>query len=130
MAAEISTVQQEAGQSREEYMAGLLHRITGIGVFAFLALHIIDIWLIGLGPEPFNSFKAFFHLPAARVFHLFLFFGLLFHAINGVRIILLDFWPAFSGFRRDSVYITLIICLLIFIPSSLLILMDAFLSAS
>ena len=106
-----------------------LHGITGVGVFTFLVIHIINIWLVGLGPEPFNTLTIFYRHPAARLVHLFLFFCLLFHAINGIRLIVLDFWPALWQRRRASIWVAAILFLLIFIPGSLLILMDAFLPA-
>jgi len=114
-------------QEREEQIAWLLHRVTGVGIFIFLTLHIVHIWLIGFGPEPFNTITAFLNHPLARILHIFLFFSVLFHAINGIRVIALDFWPALWQYRRQSVNIATTVFLLIFIPSILLILMDAFL---
>ena len=114
-------------QEREEKLAWVLHRVTGIGVFIFLALHIVHIWLIGFGPEPFNTLTAFLNHPLARILHIFLFFSVLFHAVNGIRVIILDFWPTLWQYRRQSVNIATGVFLLIFIPSTLLILMDAFL---
>jgi succinate dehydrogenase / fumarate reductase cytochrome b subunit len=104
-----------------------LHRVTGLGVLIFLTLHIVSIWLVGFGPEPFNTLAWLYRHPAARLLHLFLFFSVLFHAVNGVRIITLDFWPALRRYQRASIWVAAILFLAVFIPSSLLILMDAFL---
>lgn len=116
-----------AHTDREEQWLRILHRITGAGMFIFLALHILHVWLMGLGPEPFNSVAAIFNHPLARLLHVFLFFSVLFHAINGARLIILDTWPALWQYKRRSVNIATLIFLLTFIPSALLIFMDAFL---
>lgn len=115
---------------REEHLANGLHRLTGVGVFLFLALHILHIGLMGLGPERFDEVTRFLTQPAARFLHVFLFFSVLFHAINGVRLILLDFAPGLARYRRHSLYIAALVLALTFIPGALLILMDAFLPAS
>ena len=115
---------------REEQIAWILHRVTGVGMFIFLVLHILHISLIGFGPEPFNTVTAFLNQPLARILHIFLFFSVLFHAVNGIRVIILDFWPALWQYRRQSVNIATAVFLLIFIPSALLILMDAFLPSN
>ena len=117
-------------QEREEQLTWILHRVTGIGVFIFLVLHILHIWLIGFGPKPFNTVTTFLNHPLARILHIFLFFSVLFHAINGIRVIILDFWPVLWQYRRHSVNIATVVFLLIFIPSTLLILMDAFLPSN
>ena len=126
----------------ETQLAQLLHRLTGLGVFLFLAIHLLHIWLVALGPEPFNTITAVFRHPVARLLHLVLFFCVLFHALNGTRVTLLDsnalalrsceetlldFFPGLSRYQRHSIYVTAGLLALIFIPSALVILMDTFL---
>jgi succinate dehydrogenase / fumarate reductase cytochrome b subunit len=113
-------------KGREGHWAWILHRAAGVGVFVFLALHIFDIFLVGFGPEPFNTLAIIYHHPLARIGHIFLFFGVLFHAINGVRITILDFWPQLWKYQRQSVWIVAVIFLALFIPSTIVILVDAF----
>ena len=113
-------------KGREGQWAWILHRLAGIGIFLFLALHIFDIFLIGFGPEPFNTLAVIYHSPLARIGHIFLFFSVLYHAVNGIRIIILDFWPQLWKHQKQSVWVTAVVFLIIFIPSTLLILYDAF----
>ena len=114
-------------QLRDEQIAWLLHRVTGIGLFLFLVLHIIHISLAVFGPEPFNTLTQIFNSPIGPILHVFLFFSVLFHATNGLRVIILDFWPALQPYQRTSIDIATVVFLAIFIPSALLILMDGFL---
>jgi len=105
----------------------ILHRVTGVGMLLFLALHILHIWLMGFGPGIFNAITAVLHHPVGRLLHIFLFFGVLFHAVNGVRMMLVDFIPALERYQRHTIFVSTFIFALVFIPSALLILMDAFL---
>jgi succinate dehydrogenase / fumarate reductase cytochrome b subunit len=64
-----------------------------LGVLAFLLIHIVDTALLGWGPEVFNRVMALYRHPFFRVSEIFLFASVWFHAINGVRVFLVDFWP-------------------------------------
>jgi succinate dehydrogenase / fumarate reductase cytochrome b subunit len=56
----------------------------------FLLLHITDIFLLAFGPNVFNTWLFLFKAPPFRVMEVFLIFGVLFHAVNGLRVILLE----------------------------------------
>ena len=111
-------------RGHEGHWAWILHRAAGVGVFVFLALHIFDIFLVGFGPQPFNALTVFYHTPLARVGHIFLFFGVYLHAINGIRLVIMDFWPKLWKYQRQSVWIVTAIFLLGFIPSTVVIVLD------
>ncbi|GAB4433508.1 MAG: hypothetical protein Kow0031_15100 [Anaerolineae bacterium] len=114
---------------REQIFANRLHRLTGIGLFLFLVLHAVHIGLMAGGPEVFDAVTAPLRHPVARLLHLLLFFCVLAHAINGIRLIALDFAPPLRRFERPLLYAAALLLALAFIPSGLLILMDAFLPA-
>src|SRR6516164_7416451 len=71
----------------------LLHRVAGLGILLFLLVHIVDISLLGFGPKVYNEGIALFGLAIVRVISLGLIAGVLYHSFNGVRIMLIDFWP-------------------------------------
>ena len=108
-------------RGREGQWSWILHRLTGLGIFLFLALHILDIYLILLGPEPFNTLATIYHHPVARVGHIFLFFSLLWHAFNGARITILDFMPHLWKYQRQAVQIQVVVFLAVFVPSTIAI---------
>lgn len=91
-------------RGREGFYAWILHRATGLGVLFFLLLHIFDIFLIGFGPEVFNSLLLIYTASWARVMEVFLLFGLLFHALNGLRIIVQDFVPGLWRYERQLIW--------------------------
>ena len=104
----------------------LLHRITGLGVLLFLLVHIVDITLIGFGPTIYNDAIAIFSTGIIRVISLALIASLLFHAFNGIRIILIDFWPAGYKYQQGMYYIVLAATILLFIPVAYYILAPIF----
>lgn len=93
-----------------------LHRVTGVGVLIFLCLHILDTALIVLGPEQYNAIIALYRLPVFKVMEIGLVACVLFHALNGVRIILIDFWVDLTRFHRRLFAIQMAVFVLLMIP--------------
>ena len=88
----------------EGMVAWLFHRISGVAVWAFVVLHVIDIYLAGSNPAVYNDLLAFYASPVGRVLETLLGAGLLYHALNGARIIVMDFWPAMVRYNRVMWY--------------------------
>lgn len=87
----------------------LLHRVTGMGVLIFLCLHILDTALIVLGPEHYNAIITLYRHPLFRVMEVGLFAAVLFHALNGLRIILMDCWVSLMVFH-ETLFIVQMAC--------------------
>lgn len=96
------------------------HRITGLGVLLFLLLHIVDIFLVNYGPDTFNELLFLYRHPVFRIGEIILVAGLYYHAVNGVRIILIDFWPAAYRYERQLFYGVIAVFLASFIPTAIL----------
>lgn len=96
----------------------LLHRLTGIGVFLFLLIHIVDIAIIGWGPAVFNKLLFLYRAPAFRVGEVALVGSVIFHAVNGVRICIIDFWPQTMAFHRRLTYAVGVVFIVLFIPAA------------
>ena len=79
----------------------MLHRVTGVGVLLFLLAHILDTALIALGPEHYNAIIAIYRLPFFRVGEVGLAAAVLYHALNGIRIIIIDFWPGTTVIQKQ-----------------------------
>ena len=72
----------------------LAHRITGVAVILFLFAHIVDTAVVGWGPEAYERVVAVYHNWVVKLLELGLVAAVLYHAINGVKIMIFDFWPA------------------------------------
>lgn len=103
-----------------------LHRITGIGVIFFLFVHVADTALVALGPEIYDRVVESYHNPVVKSFEIGLAAMVLFHALNGLRIIAVDFFPKLADHQKQlfgmviGLYITLFVPALYFMGKSLL----------
>jgi succinate dehydrogenase / fumarate reductase cytochrome b subunit len=69
------------------------HRASGFLVFIFLLLHIIDVSLINASNELYDEVHELYGNVLLRVFECGLLMALLFHSLNGLRIVIVDFFP-------------------------------------
>ena len=113
-------------RGRDGQWAWLLHRLGGIGILAFLLLHIFDIYLMNLGEDVFSRFLILYTAPVFKVMEVFLIFGVLFHAINGIRIIIIDFWPAATVHERLLFRLGMVLTILVFVPAAVVTLSTFF----
>ncbi len=96
--------------------AWAIHRAAGLGVLAFLLLHIIDIFLVSFGPALFNDLLFIYKAWPFRILEVALLFGLLYHALNGLRIIVADFIPVVAkrSIARNLFYLQIVITGILF----------------
>ncbi len=85
----------------EGMLAWAFHRISGIAVWSFLLLHVIDIFLVGANPEAYDHLLQFYSSPPGRVMETLLGAALFYHALNGMRIVVMDLWPALTAYHRQ-----------------------------
>ena len=79
-------------RGREGMWSWVLHRITGMGIYFFLLVHILDTALVRVSPEAYNAVIGAYQTPFMGVAEVALVAAIVFHAFNGLRIILVDFW--------------------------------------
>ena len=125
----------------------LIHRVTGLGILLFLIIHVVDTFFVVAFPALYDHTVAIYGgtiagLPmgwgingyywpirwAFRVGELGLISCVVFHAINGLRIVSFDFWPGAEARQKPLFTAVLLVCLAIMIPVTiwvLLPLMDA-----
>jgi succinate dehydrogenase / fumarate reductase cytochrome b subunit len=106
--------------------AWLLHRVTGIGILLFLLIHIVDVSLLGFGPTAYNDGIRLFDFWVARILSLALIAAVLFHAFNGIRIMLIDFLRKGVHYQRIMFVIALILAIVLFIPAAIFVLKPVF----
>lgn len=79
-------------QSRTTGMlAFMVHRLSGIGLAAYLYLHLILLDKLRRGPEAWDSFLQIMHSPLVTALDAILLFGILIHGLNGLRLTLIGF---------------------------------------
>jgi succinate dehydrogenase / fumarate reductase cytochrome b subunit len=114
-------------RGREGQIAWMLHRVAGLGVFIFLTFHIIDIFLMAFGPEVFEPLLIFYHQFLFQLLIVFgLYFGALYHGLNGIRVVIIDFWPRLSKRQAQLWRVQMVIFFIIYIPSAIIMLSHMF----
>ena len=114
-------------RGREGQIAWMLHRVAGLGVFVFLAFHIVDIFLMAFGPEVFEPLLIFYHQFLFQLLIVFgLYLGALYHGLNGMRVVIIDFWPKLSKKQALLWRIQMAVFLIIYIPSAIIMLSSMF----
>jgi succinate dehydrogenase / fumarate reductase, cytochrome b subunit len=109
-------------RGREGQWSWVLHRVTGVVVILFLWAHVIDTALVGWGPNAYNRVVNVYKNPIVGVMELLLVAAVLFHALNGLRIMVIDFWPKTSEWNRYLIYGTVGLFVASMIPISVVML--------
>ncbi len=92
----------------------VLHRITGVAIFFFLLVHVLDTALVRLSPEAYNAVIATYKTPLIGLAELGLVAAILYHALNGLRIIAIDFWRKGVKYQNVMFWVVVVIAFVIF----------------
>ena len=98
----------------------VLHRLTGLGVVLFLTLHVIDTSWAVFYPEKYVEAIATYQSPLFTLGEFALVAAVVYHAINGLRIILLDYRPHLWHLQQRAAIAVLAISAIILVPVFLL----------
>jgi succinate dehydrogenase / fumarate reductase cytochrome b subunit len=102
------------------------HRISGVLIFFFLFAHVLDTALVRVSPEAYNSVIGTYKNPIVGLGELGLVAAVLFHAFNGIRVILVDFWSRGPKVQRQMFWAVLVIWVVLFVPFAIRHLMHVF----
>lgn len=86
-------------QGQGPMLTFVLHRIGGLGMAVFITTHILASFLGGKGGAFVNN------IYENWIFQIVIFFCVLFHAINGLRITILDLFPKLLEHYREAIWI-------------------------
>ncbi len=80
------------------------HRLSGIGVLLYLFMHIVETSTVLLGPEVYDTTLGLFRNPVIRAGEILLMAALVYHSLNGLKVILIDFVPSATAWYRPLTY--------------------------
>jgi succinate dehydrogenase / fumarate reductase, cytochrome b subunit len=106
----MATSQGTLYRGREGMWSWVAHRITGVAVFFFLFVHVLDTALVRVSPDAYDRVIDTYKTPIVNVA------AVLFHALNGIRIILIDFWSEGPRHQKTMLRVIMGIWLLLMIP--------------
>jgi succinate dehydrogenase / fumarate reductase, cytochrome b subunit len=87
----------------------VLHRISGVGIFFFLLVHILDTALVRVSPEAYNAVISVYKTPIIGIAEIGLVGAILFHGLNGLRVIAVDFWSKGIKFQAAMFWAVIVI---------------------
>jgi succinate dehydrogenase / fumarate reductase, cytochrome b subunit len=104
--------------------AWLLHRISAIGIVLFVSMHVFAAFFLyattgGSTNAIANGLTSLYESLPVQIFVLFC---VLYHATNGLRIVVLDMWPGLHRFKHEAMWVQWALFLPMFIlPAFLMI---------
>lgn len=101
--------------------AWALHRATGIGTVFFLLVHVLSIMLITFGPEVYDHSVAFYAIPYLIPMEVALVGAVVYHSLNGLRIMAIDFWAPGVRRQRQMWYAAVVGSVLLTAPAGIII---------
>ena len=105
-------------RGREGMWSWVAHRITGVLVFFFLFAHVLDTALVRVSPNDYDKVVDTYKHPIVTLMEVGLVGAVLFHALNGIRVMLVDFWEKGVERQRHMLYVELAIFTVLMIPAS------------
>ena len=114
MAASVGTLYR----GREGMWSWVAHRITGVAVFLFLFVHVLDTALVRVDPDLYDAVIDTYKTPIVNLMEVGLVGAVLFHALNGIRIILVDFWSKGPKYHRAMLWTIMVIWTAIMLPGA------------
>ena len=87
----------------------VLHRISGATIFFFLFVHVIDTALVRVSPQAYNEVVGTYKTPIVGLMEAGLVAAVLYHALNGIRVILIDSWSEGPRHQRLMLWIVAVV---------------------
>jgi succinate dehydrogenase / fumarate reductase, cytochrome b subunit len=114
-------VQAPAGtlyRGREGMWTWVAHRVTGVLIFFFLFAHVLDTALVRVSPDSYNRIMDTYKTPLVNLMEVGLVGAVLYHALNGLRVMAVDFWSKGTRYQKQMSFAVVAVVLLVMIPGT------------
>ena len=105
-------------RGREGMWSWVAHRVTGVLIFFFLFAHVLDTALVRVSPDAYNRIMDTYKTPLVNVMEVGLVGAVLYHALNGLRVMAIDFWSKGTRYQKQMSFAVVGVVLLVMIPST------------
>lgn len=105
-------------RGREGMWSWVAHRITGVLVFFFLFVHVLDTALLRVSPDTYNAVIQTYKTPLVNLLEVGLVGAVLFHALNGIRLILVDFWAKGPRHQTAMLWTVVVTWVVLMVPAA------------
>jgi succinate dehydrogenase / fumarate reductase, cytochrome b subunit len=114
-------VQAPAGtlyRGREGMWSWVAHRVTGVLIFFFLFAHVLDTALVRVSPDAYNRIMDTYKTPLVNLMEVGLVAAVLYHALNGLRVMAIDFWSKGTRYQKQMSFVVVGIVVLVMVPGT------------
>jgi succinate dehydrogenase / fumarate reductase cytochrome b subunit len=105
-------------RGREGMWSWVAHRITGVLTFFFLFAHVLDTALVRVSPESYDRVIDTYKNPFVNLMEIGLVGAVLFHALNGLRVIAVDFWSKGTRYQRQMLWVIVFVWVVVMVPGA------------
>jgi succinate dehydrogenase / fumarate reductase cytochrome b subunit len=105
-------------RGREGMWSWVAHRITGVLTFFFLFAHVLDTALVRVSPDSYDKVIDTYKNPLVNLMEIGLVGAVLYHALNGIRIILIDFWAKGPRYQRAMLWTIVAVWVVVMVPGA------------
>ena len=105
-------------RGREGMWTWVAHRVTGVLIFFFLFAHVLDTALVRVSPNSYNEIMDTYKTPLVNLMEVGLVGAVLFHALNGLRVMLIDFWSKGTRYQKQMSFVVVAVVLLVMVPGT------------
>jgi succinate dehydrogenase / fumarate reductase cytochrome b subunit len=118
----VGLIQALRYRGQESMLTWILHRLTGLGILLFVSVHVVAAFFLNVvSPQ---TWRAITDVYESKPIQIFVYFCVLYHALNGLRLILEDFFPPLLRFHREMIWIQWLLFVPIFGLPAVLMLQD------
>jgi succinate dehydrogenase / fumarate reductase cytochrome b subunit len=107
-------------KGKQSMLAWVLHRITGLGILIFVGAHVIAAFFLNaLGDNISTTITTLYESVPVQIF---IYFCVLYHALNGLRLIVEDLWPPLLRYHRELLWLQWLVFVTVFgLPAFLML---------
>ena len=103
-------------RGHEGMWSWVAHRVSGVLIFLFLFAHVLDTALVRVSPDAYNHVIGVYKNPVVGLGEAGLVAAVIFHALNGLRVIAVDFWSKGPKYQRQMFWAVVVGFVVLFLP--------------
>lgn len=104
-------------KGKEGQLAWVGHRLAGLGTLLFFITHVIDTSWVYFWPEGYRHAIALYRSVPFQIGELMLMLAVIYHAVNGLRITLMDWKPELWEHQRALTRSAFILTAVLYVPA-------------
>jgi len=105
-------------RGREGMWSWVAHRVTGVLIFFFLFAHVLDTALVRVSPDAYDRVIDSYKTPVVNLMEVGLTGAVLYHALNGLRVMAIDFWEKGPSYQKQMTYAVVTVVGLVMVPGT------------